>query len=47
MGDKKGRPKKGQKTNNPKEPKKGGELVPFMVGSYFTHRPPMSLAHKL
>jgi len=39
MGDKKGRPKKGQKTNNSQESKKGRELVPFMVGNYFTHDP--------
>jgi hypothetical protein len=28
-GDKRGRPKKGQKTNSPQEPKKGRELVPL------------------
>jgi hypothetical protein len=37
MGDKKGRPKKGQKMNSPQEPKKGRKLIPFVIGSYFTH----------
>ncbi len=36
---KRGRPKKGQKTYNPQEPKKGKELIPLMVGSYLTHGP--------
>jgi hypothetical protein len=36
---KRGRPKKGLKTYNPQEPKKGKELVPLMVGSYLTNGP--------
>jgi hypothetical protein len=36
---KRGRPKKGQKTYNPQEPKKGKELVPLVVGSYLPHGP--------
>jgi hypothetical protein len=36
---KRGRPKKGQRTHNPKGPKRGRELVSLMVGSYFTHGP--------
>jgi hypothetical protein len=39
MGDKKGRPKKGQKMNSPQELKKGKKLIPFMVGSYLTYSP--------
>jgi hypothetical protein len=35
--DKKGRPKKGQKTNNSHEPRKRRNLVSLMVGSYLTH----------
>jgi hypothetical protein len=35
--DKKGRPKKGQKTNNLHEPRKRRNLVSLMVGSYLTH----------
>jgi hypothetical protein len=38
-GDKKGRPKKGQKMHNLQESKKGRELVLFIVGNYFTHNP--------
>jgi hypothetical protein len=33
------RPKKGQKTHNPKGPKIGKELVSLVVGSYLTHGP--------
>jgi hypothetical protein len=36
---KKGRPKKGQKTNSPQEPRKRRKLVPLMVRSYLTHGP--------
>jgi hypothetical protein len=38
-GDKKGRPKEGQKTNSLQEPKEWRELVPLVVGSYHTHNP--------
>jgi hypothetical protein len=39
-GDKKGRPKKGQKMNSLQEPKKKGrELVSLVVGGYLTHGP--------
>jgi hypothetical protein len=38
-GNKKERPKKGQKMHNAHEPKKGRKLILFMVGSYFTHIP--------
>jgi hypothetical protein len=36
---KRGRPKKGQKTHNLKGPKRGRELMFFVVGSYLTHNP--------
>ncbi len=38
-GDKKGRPKKGQKMYSPKGPKRKKKLVSLMVGNYFTHNP--------
>jgi hypothetical protein len=31
--------REGQKTHNLQEQKKGKKLVPFVVGSYFTHDP--------
>jgi hypothetical protein len=31
--------RKAKKTNNLKEPKKGKELFPLVVGSYFAHGP--------
>jgi len=31
--------KEGQKMQNPQKPEKGRELIPLMVGSYFTHDP--------
>jgi hypothetical protein len=40
MGEtKRGGQKNGQRTNSLQEPKKRRELVPFVVGSYFTHGP--------
>jgi hypothetical protein len=38
-GDRKQRPKKGQKRRSPTGPKRGRELVSLMVGSYVTHSP--------
>jgi hypothetical protein len=34
---KRGRPKKGQKMQSLKGPKRGREIVSFVVGNYFTH----------
>jgi hypothetical protein len=36
---KRGRPKKGQKTHNPRGLKRGKKIVSSMVGSYLTHGP--------
>jgi hypothetical protein len=38
-GDKKGRPKKGEKTNSLQEPRKRRKLVPLVLGSYLTYGP--------
>jgi hypothetical protein len=38
VGETKRKPKKGKRTQSPKEPKRRG-LVPLVVGSYFTHSP--------
>jgi hypothetical protein len=37
--------REGQKMHNPQKPKKGRELLPFMVGSYLTHGPSKCCLH--
>jgi hypothetical protein len=44
---KRGRPKKGQKTHNPKGSKRGKELISFVVGKFSPTAPLMSLTCEL